>query len=48
MTRQRSHPSSRIGITTLAESCVVNRKARVFWPLGMLLLLTDCATKSLA
>ncbi|MFL5581657.1 MAG: signal peptidase II [Gemmatimonadaceae bacterium] len=26
----------------------VNNKARVFWPLGFLLLLTDCATKSLA
>ena len=26
----------------------MNRKARVFWPLGLTLLLTDCATKSLA
>ncbi len=26
----------------------VSTKARVFWPLGLTLLLTDCATKSLA
>ena len=26
----------------------MHSKARVFWPLGFLLLLTDCATKSLA
>lgn len=26
----------------------MNRKARIFWPLGLLLLLTDCTTKTLA
>jgi signal peptidase II len=32
----------------LQERWTVKSKARVFWPLGLLLLLADCATKNLA